>query len=346
MSIKIREQSGTDVCRKFDYQMAVALDYLLTYFNNDAIVLIETLEDFAIINNLGKETESIEIFQVKTKNSGLYTKDSLWDDNVLGKIILTDIYFDSKAKFLNIICNTNLKGKSTESFENFRFEEKLSTNELTKLKDNVTNYLNNALAFKGEIATYIGKLIYIRSSLPFSDKQDRYSETLIGKTNSVISNYLDDENHCINPQAVFNTLKLLIDRKRRTLIKAETIDIAEAVELKGVPTNIVKSIIDKAVSVQKLSKQEILQHASVIFSPQEYLNIKEEYPLFLSYKANLEDKLFVETKKIIEEEYKLLTKCFNSLDEIVRHVAINCAKKIDYYSLSFIQLLTIIVVYE
>ena len=29
MSIKIREQAGTDAVRKFDYQMAVALDYLL-----------------------------------------------------------------------------------------------------------------------------------------------------------------------------------------------------------------------------------------------------------------------------------------------------------------------------
>ena len=108
MSIKIREQAGTDAGRKFDYQMAVALDYLLTHFNDDAIILIETLEDFAVLHNLGTETEKIDIFQVKTKNSGLYSKDSLWEDNVLGKIILTDIYFDSKANTLNIICNTHL----------------------------------------------------------------------------------------------------------------------------------------------------------------------------------------------------------------------------------------------
>lgn len=77
MSIKIREQAGTDAGRKFDYQMAVALDYLLTHFNDDAIILIETLEDFAVLHNLGTETEKIDIFQVKTKNSGLYSKDSL-----------------------------------------------------------------------------------------------------------------------------------------------------------------------------------------------------------------------------------------------------------------------------
>lgn len=30
MNIKIREQAGIDAVRKFDYQMAVALDYLLS----------------------------------------------------------------------------------------------------------------------------------------------------------------------------------------------------------------------------------------------------------------------------------------------------------------------------
>ena len=346
MKIKIREQAGTDAGRKFDYQMAVALDYLLTFFNDDAIILIETLEDFAILHNLGTEKERVEIFQVKTKNTGLYTKDSLWEDNVLGKIILTDIYFASKANSLNIICNTNLKGHSTETFENFRFQDTLTDTELAKLKDNVTTYLRKDPAFNGEVSDYVGKLIYIKSALPFSDKQDRYSETLIGKTHNIISQYLSDENHCINPQIVFNTLKLLIDKQRRNRYQNDTIDLEDAIALKGIPTHTVKTIIDRATENQRLSKIEILQHASIIFSPQEYLKIKEEYPQFLSYKANLEDKVFLEAKSIVESEYKLLTESLDSLDEIARQVAINCVKKIPYYSLAVIQLLTIIVIYD
>lgn len=346
MKIKIREQAGTDAGRKFDYQMAVALDYLLTLFNDDAIILIETLEDFAILHNLGTEKEEIEIFQVKTKNSGLYTKSSLWEDNVLGKIILTDIYFDSKANSLNIICNTNLKGDSTEAFENFRFQDTLTDTELAKLKDNVTTYLKKDSAFNGEVADYIGKLIYIKSALPFSDKQDRYSETLIGKTHNIISQYLGDENHCINPQVIFNTLKLLIDKQRRNRYRNDTIDLEDAIILKGIPTHTVKKIIDRATENQRLSKTEILHHASTIFSPQDFLKIKEEYPQFLSYKANLEDKVFLESKSIVENEYKLLTESLDSLDEIARQVAINCVKKIPCYSLAVIQLLTIIVIYD
>lgn len=346
MSIRIREQAGTDAGRKFDYQMAVALDYLLTYINDDVVILIETLEDFAVLHNLGTETEKVEIFQVKTKNTGLYTKDSLWEDNVLGKIILTDFYFDSKANSLNIVCNTSLKGQSTEALENFRFEDALTDTELAKLKDNVATYLMKEPTFNGEIADYVGKLIYIKSALPFSDKQDRYSETLLGKTHKTISQYLGDDNHCINPEVVFNTLKMLIDKQRRNRYRNDTVEFEDAIALKGIPTHAVKTIIDKAVETQRLSKTEILRHASTIFSPQEYLKIKDEYPQFLSYKANLEDKVFLEAKGIVEDEYKLLTESMDSLDEIARQVALNCVRKISYYSLAVIQLLTIIVIYD
>ena len=90
MNIRIREQAGTDAVRKFDYQMAVALDYLLSEMDSDAIILIETLEDFAIFRNHGSENETIDVFQVKTKDSGLYAKSAINKDNVIGKIILTD----------------------------------------------------------------------------------------------------------------------------------------------------------------------------------------------------------------------------------------------------------------
>lgn len=128
--------------------------------------------------------------------------------------------------------------------------------------------------------------------------------------------------------------------------KINTIEIDEAIALKGIPSKTVKKIIDKAVETQKLSKTEILQYASTIFSPQEFLKIKEDYPQFLSYKANLEDRVFLEAKNTVENEYKRLTESLDSLDEIARQVAYNCVEKIPYYSLAVIQLLTIIVIYD
>lgn len=346
MSIKIREQAGTDAVRKFDYQMAVALDYLLSEIDNDVIVLIETLEDFAIFHNLGTEFEKIDIFQVKTKDKGLYSKNTLYTDNVLGKICLTDFYFDSKANTLNIVCNTALKGTSTETLEDFVFESTLTPKELSELKTNVEGYLNNIPDFTGNIGTYWGKLVYIKSSLPFSEKQDRYSETLVGKTNSIIGQYLGDENHTINPQIVFNTLKILIDKQRRNKITTSEIDVEEAIAKKGISTAHVRGIIEKAAETNHLSKKEIFQHAATIFNAQEFLEIKDEYPTFLSYKANLTDHAFIEAKTIIEEEYHRLSTQYDSLDDVVRNVAYNCKNKISYYSLPIIRIITIVAVYS
>lgn len=348
MNIKIREQAGTDAIRKFDYQMAVALDYLLTEISDDVIVLIETLEDFAVFHSFGSEFEKIDVYQVKTKDSGLYDKASLYSDNVLGKIILTDFYFDAKANSLNIVCNTSLKGKSTEALDCFGFIETLTENEVKILKTNVVEYLDNQPEFSGDMEDYWGKLIYIKSSLPFSSKDDRYIESLIGKTNSTITQYLGDENHTINPQVVFNILKLLIDKQRRNRINSSEISVEEAILRKGISTDKVREVIDKVAETTHLTKNEIFQHAATIFSPQEYLEIKQEYATFLSYRANLTDQAFLDAKDMIEEEYRRLTVSteFENLDDIVRQVSYNCMVKIPYYSLSVIQILTIVVVYS
>lgn len=345
-NLRIREQVGTDTVRKFDYQMAVAIDYLLTEINSDVIVLIETLEDFAIFRNPGTALEEVEIYQVKTKNAGLYTKNDLYDDNVLGKIILTDIYFNSKSKLLNIICNQNLKGTSTELLDKFIFEEALTKKELEALKSNVIEYLKVNNAPTDKIDGYIGKLVYIKSQLPFSGKEDRYEETLVGKTNEVISNYLNEENHCINPSTIYKTLKILIDKRRRTKIFAREISENEALEMKGIPTSEVRKLIDKAHDSINLSKADILQHAAEIFSPLEYEEIKRAYSKYLACKANLTDRAYDSAYCIIKAEYnKLLSSC-NTINEIITNVAKNCIVLVPYYSPAIIKIISIVVAYS
>ena len=344
--IRVREQAGTDAARKFDYQMAVALDYLISEMDNDVLVLIETLEDFAIFRNHGRENETVDIFQVKTKDRGLYDKRTLYSDNVLGKIILTDYYFDSRSRTLNIVCNTSLKGSSTETLDEFVMENTLTPNELEELKANVSEYLEKNTDFSGSTDPYIGKLIYVKSSLPFSRAEERYSETLVGKTNKAISHHLNDENHSINPQIVFNTLRLLIDRQRRNRITQSDIGVEDALVLKGIHSSAVKTVIDKAAESNHLSKKEILQHAAAIFSPTEYRAIKDEYPMFLACQANLSDLVYQEAKEALQNEYYSLTNQYDSLEEIIRHMAKNCSMRIPYYSLPLVQILSIVVVYS
>lgn len=346
MKIKIREQAGTDAVRKFDYQMAVALDYLLSEINNDTIVLIETLEDFAVFHNWGSGLEQFDIYQVKTKDRGLYSKSSFYEDDVIGKIILTDFLFDSAANTLNIICNTALKGKSTEVLDDFILIDTLTSTEIEKLKKNVKQYLDDQPDFVGDVDNYWGKLVYIKSSLPFSAKDDRYVDTLVGKTNRVIADYLSDEDHTINPYVVFNTLKLMIDKQRRNRIEDSEIEVEDAIKLKGISTSDVKQIIDIAASAGELTKKEILQHAASIFSPEEYSKIKQEYPTYITYGRNLADQAFVDAKKLVSEEFQILTLKYKSLDEVVRQVSYSCEKKLPFYSLPVIQILSIVVVYS
>lgn len=348
MKIHVREQAGTDAVRKFDYQMAVALDCLLSEIDNNVIILIETLEDFAVFRNPSTEIETIDIYQVKTKNKGLYTKEQLYSDNVLGKIILTDLYFDSKSNLLKIICNTNLKGSSTENFDEFLFEETLSDAELLRLKENILEYLKENADFDGVIDSYIGKLVYIKSPLPFSEKEDRYEEMLVGKTDKTIAHYLDDENHQISPRGVFNTLKILIDKRRRVKLTMPEVDLDEAISQKGIRTDDVKKIINKAKETTDLSKNDIFQHAAEIFSPSEFVDIKRAYPLFLACKANYLDQAFITAKEIVKEEYNLLISQDNTLtlNELIYLTATNSLTRVTFYPIEIIRIIAIIVAYS
>lgn len=344
MSIKIREQAGTDTSRKFDYQMAVAIDYLLSEIGNDSIIIIETLEDFAVVKNAGSADRTIDIYQVKTKNKGLYNKALLKSENVLGKIVLTDFNFNSASNTLNIVCNTNLKGKSTESLNFFKIDNAFTEKEIQDVKTNILEYLKCEPSFAGDLSPYFGKIIYIKSLLPFADKDDRYNETLVGKTNTVISNYLDDENHSINPQGIFNALKILVDKQRLNKFDKDIITLDEAVEKKGICGDDVKKLIDKAAERNMLTKKEIFSHASTIFTPMEFNAIKDSYSKFLSYKANLSDKIYLEVMQCIKDEHSLLVDKADSINELIKQVAQNSNKKITVYSLAVIQIMTIIAV--
>ena len=344
MSIRIREQAGTDAGRKFDYQMAVALDYLLSEIDNDVIVVIETLEDFAVFRDFNSENESIDIYQVKTKNSGLYDKNTLFSDNVVGKIILTDFFFDSKARTLNIVVNTPLKGSDTEDLEKFSFEDKLTPKNLQKLKDSVLQYLNSDPNFNGNAEDYWGKLIYVKSSLPFSAKDDRYSESLIGKTNNTIAHYLNDVNHTINPQIVFDALKLTIEKRRLHRFVSPVVSEEEAISKKGISTEVVRKFIEDAQG--QLTKEKILDHARRIFSASDFKSIKDSYSTYVSYAANLTDQAFLDAKEIVKNEYDVVVLIPRlNTDEVIRQVSDRCVSKIHYYTLPIIQIITIVVVF-
>ena len=346
MKIKIREQSGTDASRGFDYQMAVAIDYLLSNIDCDAIVVLETIEDFAIYYNFHEQNEELEVYQVKTKGGGLYDKNALFEDRALGKIVLSDIYANSKAKTLNIICNANFKGKRTECLDKFYFCDKFDENELQRVKENVSEFLKSKNKEMPNLDTYVGKLVYIRSSLPFSSTESRYIETLTGKTNDVIYHCVGDDCDSINPRTILSALKLIFEKKRIHKFKTSEVDEDEAIDKKGIKTSDIKKLINDAKQRCGLTKREILNHAHRIFTPRECIDIESYYSEFVSCRCNLTDEVYPKALKTVRESYKTIASECSTTEDAVRRTTEKCLQILSYYPKPIVQLIVIVVAYD
>lgn len=349
MKIRIREQSGTDTIRKFDFQLAVALSYLLENIcNNDAIVILESLEDFAVIKGFDFETQVVDVYQVKTKNNGNYTKSELKDDDVIGKIFLTDYLFDSKSNSLNIVCNQNINlcGKTLE-FDNFSFSDKLTDEELKDLSEDALIYLkNNSDYDKTDVKQFFGKLIYIKTIIPFHSIETPYDDMLVGLTSRAITNYLHNPNNTINANAVYQACKFLILQRTKYKLESDAeYSLEDLIRQKGVDVKDVHRIINDASKRNELDKKDYLEYASRYFSPFDHSQIKEYYPEFLSKKDDLQDPVFriayLKLKKIYDDGVAK----HEDYASLIDYVCQNGYNVLHNYDKPFVQLLTILVVF-
>jgi len=296
----IREQTGTDVVDRFDYQLALAMYYLINSKDENICVLLETLEDFALIKNVLSSKPEIDIFQVKTKRNGLMDKSVLNNEKVYGKIYLTDFYVDHQAKSLNVICNANLKGKTTENKENFLVFDELSKNECEKIMSDIESFfLDNKVVFDIHNIDK-KKLFYIRTDFPLSD--NKYEESLTGKINEFVESSLYDKDISINPSVIFKTLSQLMMKKRKIVIN-NGIDLSIAVKSKGITIKEIKDIISSTEERTTLSKKDLLDYCSKYLPAYEFEKIKNSYSIYISYRNNYDDNLYKSIEKSIREIY-------------------------------------------
>lgn len=349
MKIRIREQSGTSAIRRFDFQLAVALSYLLERIcDKNIIVVLEALEDFAIIKGFDSSEQTVDIYQVKTKSAGNYTKSLLKDDDVIGKIFLTDYFFDSSSNSLNILCNQNINlFDKTLEFDNFKFVDKLEEDELEELNVNALAYLqNNSDYSESNVERYMGKLVYIKTTIPFQSSETPYEDMLVGLTARAISTYLGDSSNTISANAVYQACKLLIEQRTKYELKPGVeYALEDLVKQKGVDIKEIHSIINDAAKRNELDKKDYFEKASLYFSPQDFLSIKDYYPEFLAKKDDLEDPLFKDAYAKMKEMCIEKAKISSGYQALVDNICNEGYLALKDFEKPFIQLLSILVVF-
>lgn len=349
MRIRVREQSGTDTIRKFDYQLAVALSYLLeNIYDENTIVIIESLEDFAVLKGLDSSSRVVDVYQVKTKDHGNYTKSLLSEDDVIGKIFLTDYLFESHSQSLNIICNQNINlfGKTLE-FDDFKFANVLDKKELEELSNEALRYLKDNSDFKEDnVDVFLGKLVYIKTVIPFHHTQTPYDDMLSGISSRAINSYLGNPNNTINANAIYEACKLLMLQKTKYRLQyGRDYSLDDLIAQKGICVKEIHRIINDSATRNELEKKDYLDKASVFFSPKDFVEIKEYFPVFLSKKDDLSDSLFQSAYICLRKIYREKAKASRDINELIKETC-----EAGFFALSncdrpFIQLLSILIVF-
>ena len=304
--MKTRERVGADIPNRFDYQLALSMSYLIDSAEPITIIL-ETLEDFAIVKNVNNN-EVVEIYQVKSVGSGLLSKTTLLNEDVYGKLFLTDKYFEKDAYTLNIISNANLKGNETEKLDRFRIFDRFTKKEKDQIYENIEKYFkaNKVPYDKKEINS--NKLIFIKTNLPLKDTL--YEKTLIGSVNELLCKNLFDQS--INPAVVFQTLKDYFIKVRNTSIEKE-LSFEDAKKIRGISSDVLELLLERVKESQCISKSELVSCCGSFLPAPEVLKVKNEYSNFIARSNDISDTIFTQFKTKMLKDFQSFIEDNNQL---------------------------------
>jgi hypothetical protein len=163
-----REVVGSRTQSKFDYQKNWLICKLLELYSSnlpDFAIVSEQHED-AIVLDSEKSPESMEFFQIKTKDRGSWKKGDLLKkskiNSILGKLYLNRVKFKNYALSLNFVSNadTDLPTNPGKNINSQRF----SLNQIKdKIKLEICNKIKEELKLSEEISSEI--LFFEKSNL-------------------------------------------------------------------------------------------------------------------------------------------------------------------------------------
>ncbi len=123
IEIKPREQSGSKTARKYNFQKNLSLFLLLKFHekNDDYVFLFDYHDDLIILDS-SINPKNMDFYQIKSKDSGNWTVNTLTKSSqnklsISGKLYLNKLNFHHTTRSLNFISNAKFSFKQLNSGE-------------------------------------------------------------------------------------------------------------------------------------------------------------------------------------------------------------------------------------
>ena len=265
------DDTGSDVSRRFDYQLACAFMTLITVCDRteDFAVILERVDDFLIVEDLGTEDECVSFVQVKTDKNGPFT---------LNCVVKNEWIKKQAQNYLNFL-DTNVRNIFLTNF-GIKFSKALiSDTTLTKITDlpksedkqKLITQINDVLLGKGSIEDfYIIKGILTIDGFETQLKGYLHNYAIGHNCGNISSELLE---------TVYKEIWHDLHKKQRYVLNdSEKKDYQEIVDKKGIEYSSIKNIIGIAKSIEIPAKAEI---SSFFFTNQFCIDGYETFLLFL-----------------------------------------------------------------
>lgn len=136
ITLKPREESGSKTARKYTFQKDLSLFLLLGMHEQrqDYVFLFDFHDDLVIVDS-SINPQKLDFFQIKTKDSGNWTINSLIKTekdklSILGKLYLNKLNFVENTNSLNFISNANYSFSTLNNGEESQKKTQIKATEL------------------------------------------------------------------------------------------------------------------------------------------------------------------------------------------------------------------------
>lgn len=307
-NISPRENAGSMASNRFDFQKNWAICKLieLTQKEEDFVLAFEFYEDIIVLDS-SNTPKYIDFYQIKTRNSGKYTLNSLLKktagSSILGKLFFNAVNFQEETKSLNLVCNSN-----------YSFTDKtLSEKELVRGLDLEQKDIDNIVE-KIEIELNIDWLKDILKLVSFQ-KTDLTINEHGAITKDLLYSFIEKKFSSevkYNPTALYRSIFDEVNRKNNVEKKPSNLD--EVLKYKAISKNEFERILAVTITepnkIDKLKENVFFQLNSIGVSISEQYKFKEAWKDVEVELLKINNTYFTRTraliKSILKEKSELL----------------------------------------
>lgn len=336
-----KEIAGSRTKNRLTVQISYAMQLIIEFYSMDYIVLMDYIEDVAIIDNPNSPS-SIHMYQVKTKSSDKqYSLTTVISDKWFQKLYNNALKYGCYVSDATLVCNTDIINKKETVFKN----------EKDKLADHLNNdgikKIRKAIADDQGVSEEdvdLSKFYFIRSNLSTKGHKEevehKFEDFLVEK---------DPNLQVATARVLYRLIYDELDKKFNNEIDEECSDTDEIFEKKGVRSNYIENLITSSLAVQIPSLDKLLEKFE-ISSLSEVHNYSNKYS---QIKMDMfSDKgLLSETRKriqiIIEKE---ITAGVSSFAQALKSVYEECVRTecvpFVYSEKYYLKLMIMIMIYK